>query len=911
MAVTPGPGPAADPSEVPVADEPSVDPGADGDPAADGAPAETPWDADVVLSDGGTVHVRPVHPSDLERWRRFHGGLSSDSVYYRYFSPKPRLNVAELTRFTTVDMADRAALVAMLGDDIIADARYDRWAGKDEAEVAFVVADEHHGRGITTLLLEHLAAIARLNGIVRFTAEVLADNRAMLAVFAKAGWPLSRELDSGIIDVVFDIVPTPDYLNTVERREQRAESRSMARLLHPRSVAVVGASDKTSSVGRVLMQNLMGSGFPGPIYAVNPAHRQVANMPCYPNLQAIPDDVALALVAVPPDDVESVVDDAIAKNVRGLIIVTSDLPEPGDGGVSFARRLVTRARGNGMRIIGPASMGVLSTSGDVPLRAVLAPTVVRQGGVSISLQSGPLGIGLLELASRLGIGLATFVSLGDRADVSGNDLLQYWEDDPATKVVLLYTETFGNPRKFARIARRLTRSKPVVAVRAGGSADPTTAALYEQAGVIRVRTVRELFDTARVLDGPPLPRGDRVVVVSNAASPALLALDAARVEGLRPAEVGIDTVGEVLEALPVGASLAGGVLQLTHRAMPADYAHAVELLEASPDVDALVVIFAPPLPDLVALPVDALVEIERSLTKPVVAVMVGMDDGPLAPGSRVPVFAFPESAVGALGRIARWVRRQAEVPAGETRRPDGLDVDAARTVIGRALAARPSGTMLPLSEAEALLRAYGVSVSAGRAVTSVEAATAAAVELGFPVALKAAGIVRRGRSERAGVALDLHDASEVRRAWEGMEAELGPAALVEVVVQAMAPPGAELRVAVEPHPALGPVVTFGLGGVLADAIGDRVPRLVPFAPGEAAAAVAASRANRAIGSDERAVSGVIDMLERVACLVDDHPELHTLVINPALASTDGAWVVDVTAHVHPAPAAVDPVRRLV
>jgi acyl-CoA synthetase (NDP forming) len=345
--------------------------------------------------------------------------------------------------------------------------------------------------------------------------------------------------------------------------------------------------------------------------------------------------------------------------------------------------------------------------------------------------------------------------------------------------------------------------------------------------------------------------------------------------------------------------------------MPADYAHAVERLDASPDVDALVVIFAPPLPDLVALPIDALVEIERSLTKPVVAVMVGMDDGPLAPGSRVPVFAFPEPAVGALGRISRWVRRQAEVPAGEVRRPDGLDIEGARDVIDRALAARPTGTMLPLSEAEALLRAYGVSVSAGRAVTSEDKAAAAAVELGFPVALKAAGIVRRGRSEGAGVALDLHDASEVRRAWRGMAEELGAAALVEVVVQAMAPPGVELRVAVEPHPSLGPVLTFGLGGVFADAIADRVPRLVPFAPGEAAAAVAASRASHAIGSDERAVSGVLDLLERVACLVDDHPDLHTLVINPALASTDGTWVVDVTAHVRPAPVHVDPVRRLV
>ena len=888
-----------------------ADPRADS-PRTDGIgdlPARS-WEADVVLADGGTVHVRPIEPSDAQRYRSFHSGLSSDSLYYRYFSPKPRLTEAEVVRFTTVDMTDRVALVALLGDEIVADARYDRWLGKDEAEVAFMVADEHQGRGLSTLLLEHLAAIARLNGIARFTAEVLADNRAMLAVFARAGWPMTRALDSGIVDVVFDIVPTPDYLNTVERREQRAESRSIARLLRPKSVAVVGASDQHGSVGWALMQNLMGSGFAGPVYAVNPAHEQVANMRCHPSLLAVPDDVALAIVAVPPNQVEPVLDDAIAKHVRGLVIVTADLPEAAEGDVPTIRRLVSRARGNGLRIIGPASMGVLTTGPESPLRAVLSPTRVAPGRVSISLQSGPLGTGILELASRLGIGLASFVSLGERADVTGNDLLQYWEDDPATRVVLLYTESFGNPRKFARIARRVARHKPIVAVRAGASSDPTTAALYEQAGVIRVRTVRELFDTARVLDGPPLPRGSRVMVVANAASPAILALDAARVEGLVPAQLGVDTAADVLEPLPDRASVDGGVLQLTHRARPADYGHAVRALLAAGEVDALVVVFAPPLPDLAISPVDALLEMEPELTKPVIAVMLGLDDGPLAIGSRIPVFAFPEPAVAALGRVARHVANQQAVPPGEPRRPDGIDADAARAVFEQALDARPVGTLLPLAAAEVLLRAYGVSVSPGRAVTSLVTAVAAADELGYPVALKVAAVARRGRSERAGVAMDLHDSAEVERAWRGISAELGPAALVEAVVQAMAPPGVELRVAIDSHRSLGPVLTFGLGGIFADAIGDRVPRLVPFPAGEAAAMVAASRAAEAVSDDERTLSGVIDLLERVACLAADHDELETLVINPALASPEGAWVVDSMIRVRPAPARADPVRSM-
>ena len=402
------------------------------------------------------------------------------------------------------------------------------------------------------------------------------------------------------------------------------------------------------------------------------------------------------------------------------------------------------------------------------------------------------------------------------------------------------------------------------------------------------------------------------MVVSNAVSPALLALDTAQVEGLAPAELGVDVVEELLAPLPAGSSVEGGALQLTHRAMPADYAHAVRVLLAADAVDALVVIFAPPLPDLTALPAHALLELEPELTKPLVTVIVGLDDGPLAKGSRIPVFAFPEPAVGSLGRIARHVASQDRMPLGEPRRPDGIDVEAAAAIIEQALQARPEGTMLPLQAAEGLLRAYGVSVSAGRAVTSEDAAVAAAnEELGYPVALKANGIVRRGRSERAGVALDLHDAAEVRRAWQGITEELGAAAMVEAVVQAMAPPGAELRVAVEPHPLLGPVLTFGLGGVLADAIDDRVPRLVPFGAGDAAAVIEASRAGRALDGDPRVNDAVIDLLERVGWLADDHPELDRLVINPALGSAEGAWVVDVTAHVRPAPHPTDPVRRLV
>ena len=310
---------------------------ADDGSAIDATPSRSPvtWEADVVLADGGTVHVRPVRPSDAADFRAFHRRLSQQSVYYRFFSPKPRLSDSEVEHFVTVDMADRVALVALLGDEIVADARYDRWKGKPEAEVAFAVADEQQGRGLSTLLLEHLAAIARAHGIVRFTAEVLADNRPMLAVFARAGWPVHREFSSGVVDVAFDIVSTPAYLDTVERREQQSESRSIARLLRPRSIAVVGASDRPASVGLTLLQHLAGGGFRGPVYAVNPAHEQIGDLPCYPSLTAVPDDVALAIVAVPPDRMDGVLDDAIVKHVRGLVMVTGNLPTTAPGHCRF------------------------------------------------------------------------------------------------------------------------------------------------------------------------------------------------------------------------------------------------------------------------------------------------------------------------------------------------------------------------------------------------------------------------------------------------------------------------------------------------------------------------------------------------------------------------------------------------
>ena len=421
------------------------------------------WASSVVLGSGDTAFIRPLTGADKPALAEFHRRQSPESIYRRYFSPKPELSEKELDHFTAIDMIDRVALVVESHDELIGWASYERWPGRDEAEAAFMVDDSRQGEGIATLLLEHLAAIARSNGIQRFTAEVLGDNRAMLAVFAKAGWPLQRRFDSGVVDLDWELATTEEFLDSVERREQRADSRAVARILLPKAVAVIGASERPGTVGDAIWRNVAKS-VDAPIYAVNPAHDSVHGHPCVRSIDDLPDEVSLAIIAVPAPSLVATIDGCIDKRMRGAVIVTSvddiDIDVPA---------LVGRARRNGLRIIGPSSMGIASPRPETRLQAALVEVALPQGGVAISMQSGSLGGSFLRKARDVDLGVSWFVSLGDKSDISGNDLIQFWEHDDNTTVIAMYTESFGNPRKFARIARRVSRGKPIVAVRTGAA----------------------------------------------------------------------------------------------------------------------------------------------------------------------------------------------------------------------------------------------------------------------------------------------------------------------------------------------------------------------------------------------------------------------------------------------------------
>ncbi|MDH4363021.1 MAG: GNAT family N-acetyltransferase [Acidimicrobiia bacterium] len=892
------------------------------------------WSSDVVLADGTTAHIRPISRADGRALQAFHLALSDQSRYMRFFTAKPRLPDAMVEHFTTVDYHNQLTLVAEMGGRLAAVASYEREGDTDQAEVAFVVADEYQGRGLGTVLLEHLAADARERGITRFTAETLATNRQMLRVFRTAGFAEHTHLDHGVVGVELLIEPSPAAQAAMEQREHRAEAASIARLLVPRSVAVVGAGRSPQNVGHQVLRNLLGGNFDGPVYPVNPGSPHVASVPAYPNVTAIPGPVDLAVIAVPAPAVAAVLEECGARGVKGVVVLSAGFGEVGEGdGEAELRRL---ARLHSMRLVGPNCIGMVNTA--IGLDATFSPYRPSAGRVAMLSQSGAIGIALLERSQRLGLGVSAFVSVGNKADVSSNDLLQYWEDDPGTDVVLLYLESFGNPRKFARIARRVSRRKPIVAVKSGRTpvgvraasshtaamASPDTAvdALFRQTGVIRVDTLEEQFDMALVLGCQPLPAGNRVAIVGNSGGPGILATDACVAAGLEVPTLG-EATQQALRAILDPKAATANPVDLVAGATPGHYRQATEVLLADPDVDAVLVIctptFAAP-PRQVAATVAGVVASAGSAgppaasdagtvpaatatldaatagpeptptAKPVLVSFLAWPDMPalLRPGQadpslggtgprakvQVPAFSSPEAAVRALGRAAayaQWRRR----PPGRVRELDRFDVDRAADVIAAALAAAPAGGWLTPDQVWDVLEAVGVKTARTVAVGSADAAADTAARIGFPVALKASGPDLIHKSDVGGVVLDLGDETAVWAAYTEMAARIGDR-MTGGVVQAMAAAGTETIVGVVQDPVFGPLVMFGLGGVATELLGDRSFRVLPLTDADAADLVRSLRASPLLfgyrGAPPADTAALEDLLERVARLAGHHDD---------------------------------------
>ena len=713
-----------------------------GDPVLSGLSGGYPaqFEADVVLADGGTARVRPIRPDDSPLLVAFHERQSPESIYFRYFSPRPRLTERDLERATNLDYVDRYALIALRGDDLIGVARYDRWRHRAEAEVAFFVDDANHGRGLATLLLEHLAVRAREVGLSGFTASVLPDNRKMIGVFTQAGFETATRFADGVVEVRLDLQPTPEAEAAIEARARAAATQAVRRLLSPRSVAVIGAGRDPESLGHRVVRRLQLARFAGPIWPVNPNAHAVASIRAVRSILDVDEEVDLAIISVPADAVAAVVEECGRKQVYGAVILSAGFAESGPDGEALEAEVLRTARSWGIRLVGPNCLGLINTHEDVRLHALFAEVPTKPGGLSLLSESGMLGAVLVTRAHEAGLGLSSFLALGNRADVSGNDLLQYWESDDTTEVVGMYIESFGNPRNFSRLVRRLTRVKPVVAVKArhpvegdGSFGDATEDALLRQTGVLRVPTLAALVDAARLFVDQPLPLGPRVAVLGNAGGSLAIAADALLSAELVLADLAPATVASA--AAPPIPDVVPGTVDLGPHARAHDVERAVAALVADPGVDALLVLYAE---SLGATTEDALAAIAhaRKLRPevPVVACAYGLHRSRSA---EVPVFDDVDAAAHALGRVAAYAAYRAR-PEGEVLRLTDEQAAAARQLVHEQIDA--GRVELSDGDALALLDVIGLPILRTEVAGDADEAQAAVFAVAArPAALRTTG----------------------------------------------------------------------------------------------------------------------------------------------------------------------------
>lgn len=868
------------------------------------------WEADVLLRDGHTAHLRPISGDDEDRLVEFYSQVSAESKYLRFFAPMPTLSQRDVERFTHVDHTDRVAFVLTVADKIIAVGRFDRITPPDgtgdEAEVAFLVQDAHQGRGIAQLLLEHLAQAGRERGLKKFVAEVLPENQRMIQIFREAGYQVAGGFEEGVMRFEFPIDSTETSIGVMLSREHRAEAASIQRFFEARSVAIIGASRKQDSVGRTLVHNLVLGDYTGKVYLVNASAEAVSGMPAYKSVADIPGPVDVAVVAVPADAVHDVVLDCAAKGVHGMIVISSGFAETGDEGRAKQRRLVGLARSYGLRLIGPNCLGIINTANDVSLNASLSTVMPPRGRIGFFSQSGALGQAILEKVARRGLGLSTFVSAGNRADVSGNDLLQYWEEDAATEVVLLYLESIGNPRKFSRIARRVSRKKPVIAVRSGRStqgvpmghavrkivAPPAAVdAMFRQAGVIQVDNLDEMFDVAQLVAHQPLPQGRRVAIVGNSDALGLLAADAAAAEGL-----------EVCKSVSLGPEASAD-----------DFEEALDSAIDDPDVDSVVAVFIPVLTTTGVEVANVLAAVGEQSDKPLVSTFLATEGipellrvpdvaGSTAGRGSVPSYSAVEAAVRALARVvdyATWLAK----PEGSLVAPEEVDVGSAKRMLNEMLIESPEGRELTFEELGRLLACYGIDLWERVEVGTVEEAVAAGERLGWDVVLKATAEHLRQRPDLAHVWRNIDTEAEMRDAWESMHEIIDEPDKAGFIVQRVAAPGVPVGIGGMEDPLFGPVVSFGISGVATELLGDRAYRIPPMHSGEAAEMVREIKAAPMLfgyrGAELVQVEEIEDLLLRVAQLKNDLPQAHTLELNLVLVGAHGATVLDARGRVEP------------
>ncbi len=881
---------------------------------------------DVILRDGSTLYLRPIRRDDDERLLDFFQRLSPHTVYLRFHHRLKQMSREEVERYCTVDYENTFALVATLGEDleerIIAVCRYYRLPRVHVAEVAVVVDDAHQGKGIGTHLLEHLAAIAREKGIRVFEAEVLAENAQMMKVLMDSGFQVIQELEHDVYRIALSIAPTPAAEERSAEREKIATIASLRSFLKPRSIAVIGASQNKDTIGNRLFRNILHHGFDGVVYPVNPNAQSVAAVKAYPSILDIPDEVDLAVVMVPSELVNTVVQQCGRKGVAGIVVISAGFGESGPEGMEMQEKLIEITRSYGMRLVGPNCMGIINNDPGVSMNATFSSISPPAGNIALCSQSGALGLAVLEYARTLNVGLSIFASIGNRADVSSNDLLQYLEEDPSTDVILLYLESFGNPRKFARIARNVTGRKPVVAVKSGrtpagsraaashtgalATAEVASEAMFRQAGIIRVDTMEELFDVANLLSHQPLPRGRRLAILTNGGGPAIMTADACVSRGLELSSLSDSTVSGLRKVLPRGACLTNPV-DMTAEADAAQYGGALRILAEDDGVDIIVVIFVPPIitkPEEVAGAIQEVIPQFRRHGKTIIASFMGSRNINLdcTEYGYIPNFTFPEAVSSALAKAceySEWLER----PRGTVPTLKGIEKKEAAQIVESALKRRKTRPLwLDAPAVEKLLDSYGIRTVRSETAASAGEAVRAAAEIGFPVVLKLLSDTIIHKTEVGGVILDLRSKKEVtqafRRIKSRMEDEGKGNEMQGVVVQQMVEGGVEVIAGVTQDPSFGPLILFGMGGVYAELLKDITFRIHPLTNIDAREMPRSVKAYRLLegwrGSPPCDVKAVEGLLLRVSAMIEDLPQIAELDLNPVkvLEGKSGCVVVD-------------------
>ena len=883
---------------------------------------------DVELRDGSTVRVRPVRADDLGGLTAFLGELSPGAQRYRFFGTVDLEGAARA--MATGGGPEDHGLVALTGvpERIIGHAQYMREPGGTVAEVAFTVADAFQGRGLGTLLLAHLAEHAHAAGVELLDAEVMSGNRRMIDMFRGSGFPVLLRSESGTHFVRFPASLSPAAIAAFEARQRTAAAAVVRNVLAPASIAVVGASRRRGTVGGEVLHHLLAGGFAGDLYPVNPAGGEIQGVPALTSVADLPGDVDLAVIAVPKAAVLDVARACGERGVKSLVVLSAGFAEVGGEGAEAQRELIGICRATGMRMVGPNCLGVINTAPGATMNATFASDMPPRGNVAMLSQSGGLGIALLEQARELGIGLSSFVSVGNKADVSGNDLLRFWEEDPATEVVLLYLESFGNPRTFAQVARRLSRRTPIVAVksargragaRAAGShtgamvsgSDATVDALFRQAGVIRAATMSELFDVTTLLSSQPLPPGARVAILTNAGGPGILCADACEEHGLDVVELPAD-LQETLRAVAGPNGAVSNPVDLLAAGTAPQFGEALEALLGHDGIDAVIVIYIQP--GLGSVGGEVAAEVRAVTARiapsiPVLSVLMSAADreeavAAAAPGAP-PVYQYPEAAALALARVARyseWRRK----PPGRVPEFEGIRPERAATLLSAATVA--GADWLPAHEVAALFACYGLPLIETREVADAREAGEAAAELGVPVALKAVGPVHK--SDVGAVRLGLQGASSVAGAAAEMQARLADIGVRTegFLVQPMAPGGVEMLIGSSADPHFGPVVVCGLGGTAAEIHHDIAVRLTPLTDLGAHMMLRELRMLPLLqgyrGAPASDLEALEDLVLRVAAMVHAHPQIVELDCNPVSVSAERIVILDARVRVATAPAPI-------